>query len=259
MRHWSGAYWDVTQRRVPPWIAGTAAVVTTSARSGQDSGQPRLDGPAHPAMLPASVRSATRAGAVRRVPSSRTTTGSEGISTRASRSPAASRPGLPAKKRRWPPRASLVVSGTLVLAILLGVAGMVAISRNPVSATQVSADPVFIRSANSACSQAMGRIRITAGGQRGEAAISTPAVTARANLALGVLITKLQSLRSAAALGAQLRALFNDWDRFARDRVAEAATAPATKVLSAATERAAHEADSFALGNALGECVLSGS
>jgi hypothetical protein len=290
MRHWSGAYWDVPSRRVPPWMAGTAAVITAPARSGQRAGGPRLDGPAHPAMLPANVKSAAQGRVTRRVPVPVATASTLGGPAGPGGAPTLIEPRVPIGRRRWPGSAPLIVGGTLVLAILLAVAGMVAVSKSPITATQVSADPVFIRSANRACTQAMGAIRLPTRAAIGDAAdrgaatgggapvpVPSPAVTATANRALRALVAKLQSLRSAGALGTQLVGWFDDLDRYAADRTVAAgraagagsgavavaghpspeatASAAAKKALSAAGV-AANQADSFALGNSLGECVL---
>jgi hypothetical protein len=263
MRHWSGAYWDIRSRRVPPWMAGTAAVAA-SAHAGHGAEGPRLDGPVHPAMLPANVKSAAQAQITRRAPARVTAVGVASSPAGSRRTPVSGHPGVPIGRRHWGDRAPLVVGGTLVLAILLAVAGMVAVSKSPITATRVSTDPVFIRSANRACNQAMGAVRTPTGAR--DASVPDPAVTAKTNRALYVLVAKLQSLRSASALGPQLVGWFDNWDDFAKDRAAEAATvtdrsspamAVSTKKAQAAAKRAAHDADVFALDNSLGECVLT--
>jgi hypothetical protein len=261
IRHWSGLYWDVPQRRLPPWALGTAAVVVSPRHLGQGEG-PRLDGPVDLAALPVKARSSARVRAARLgrpLPPGPSHGGPGGIGPSAG----VHGPARPALSRRRQMRTPFTVSSVLVVAALLVVAGFISFSKSPSTVTQVSSDSAYVTAANTACTSSLGALTAA-----DETATATPAEVASSNKVISALMTKLQTLPSAAAVAGQTSGWFASWSAYKVDRTREASylashpehSAPAQHeeaALAGETRTAAADADSFAQANSLGDCVLA--
>jgi hypothetical protein len=265
MRHWSGMYWDVPQRRLPPWVLGTAAVVLTPQRLGRGGG-PQLEGPVNVAVLPVQARSSARVRAARLGRPAPVSPHQLAAGTLASgRGPLGLSSRAAARGRRRFP-APLTVSGAVVIAALLVVAGFVSFSRSPSTVARVSSDAAYIQAANAACTSTLGAI--TNGRAAATGPTATPAEVVASNRVLRSLASKLQGLPAAAAVAGSTRSWFADWTAYESARTSEAAYVAAHRTLSTparheenaldtTTRAAATAANSWAQSNSLGECLLA--
>ncbi len=270
MRHWNGKGWGSARRRLPTWASGTSPLVVPVETVRTDDDHPPLEGPARRSFLTADVTSS----AGRSTPTR--TQGSAGARSHpaaggsgATRYPSPRRSGEPAPTGGWPRRAPVLVACALVVVALLVLAGTVGIAKSPVISSQLSADLGYVHSANAACASAMGAVRIgEPQSSKQPATVAGPAAVDAANAALRALIARLGAIPAASTVTSQLQGWFDDWDRYAGDRSAQAAFLAAhpspdaavvarERTLAGATGLAATEADSFALGNSLGDCMLT--
>lgn len=255
LRHWNGRSWDARRRTLPAWCIATAEL---DADAGV-VGQALLEGPVHPAQLPAA---AAVAGA-----SARTGAPPRGAGLRSGHPVVglASRPAL-RRHRRWRGGgAPGVVAFALIGLVLAAVTVSVGVGRRAGQSATLSADTAFVHAADVACASDMGAVRTPAGAAVSPAGAyggPPPAEVAAANTSLARLSTRISSLATTAAEKAAVAGWLAGWSSYAHDRArlasARSARQPGGVVaaLGAQVKSDERSADAFAAANGLGSCTL---
>ncbi len=274
LRHWSGWGWDLRTRRRPPWIGGTRTFAARSPDRTAGNTGPVLDGKVDPALLrpPALPVASTpaRVHVGRHHPAG---LGLDGDATsRAGRSSAGDHDASirVLASRRVAPRRGPLLASTAVLGVLaLLVAALLGTTRSPATEVGAITDSAFAHAANVACAAAVGGIRtpttVTAATPGSPPGSPPVGAVEAANVRLRTLQARLGALPVGGTDQGRIQAWLVGWSAYAAARLAAAragasgASATSRSALVSSARADATRADTFALANALGDCVLGGA
>jgi hypothetical protein len=269
LRHWSGRSWDHRRRTLPTWAIATIDFVASDDRR---AGRPTLEGPVHPAALPATATAATAQSSRRRpaVVAARPG-GFAGRGGGRVTAPGGGAPGARAGgSATWPhPRAALILISAAVGVAILILSATVGGAPSATAPVTLADDSAFVAAATVACNSDIAAARlaptpaISPKGSIGTSDPLTPTLVAEANDRLARLRTRLLALPVIAAARPGVQRWMDGWDRFAADRVRLAAlvaksgaAAASTAAVTAALRSDAGDADAFAVSNHLDACTL---
>jgi len=271
LRHHNGRGWDSRHRTMPAWAIGVGDLVATE-RSRRE-GDPTLEGPVQRAALAAiatggaqspsaaelrrPARSAAAAGAGR---------GNGGAAAAAHRSGGV----RPALRASWPrPHGAFLALPTMLVAAVALLVATLSLANRPVTVPTLAQDASFIRSANIACGEAMGAIRLpTPPGSAATprpAAAPSPAAVATANRDLARLAAEIHALPVVDSARSLVQGWLDDWQRYTLDRQRQADAVAAGAMggpagaasLTSALGFDEARANGFVTTNGLGACTLS--